>query len=129
MSIPGKKWHVTSQPTKMHSQAKNQIPIKSTCRSNISAGRQSNFLLPLINQPLHIVIIDNFPPLETQVQEWDLNPGHDYLRAACPKDQEANHPPFFGSESSQAQAANASQDEDTSKDLATMAPSKGQKIA
>ncbi|KAJ9083988.1 hypothetical protein DSO57_1028786 [Entomophthora muscae] len=66
--------------------------------------------------------IDNFLPLETQVQEPVLNPGPDYLKAARPKNQETNQPHFFGTESPQAEDANTSKDEDTSRNLETTAP-------
>ncbi|KAJ9054772.1 hypothetical protein DSO57_1010647 [Entomophthora muscae] len=85
-------------------------------------------LIPEIKfQLTSIVRIVNFLSLETWVQERGSDLGLDYSGAASPKDQEAVCPHFFGIKSPQVEAANTSQDEDTSKNLETTAPDERQK--
>ncbi|KAJ9070904.1 hypothetical protein DSO57_1002534 [Entomophthora muscae] len=71
--------------------------------------------------PKKIVRIDNFP-LETQAQEWDLNPEPGFLRATGPMDQGPVHLCFPGTEPLQAEAPAKSQSQNTSVGLTMVVP-------
>ncbi|KAJ9067641.1 hypothetical protein DSO57_1037079 [Entomophthora muscae] len=66
--------------------------------------------------------IDNSFPLETQAQEWDLNPDPKFLWAAGSMDQGTAHSRFIGTEHLQAEAPANSQSQNTSAGLTMVVP-------